>query len=429
MGFVCWRLILVWLLVVLSINFVKAEGGDNSRYGTQNILPIHMKAANSFTQGISDFRNKLLKNGIELFLVYTSDYVANVRGGLKHRSGYLYNMDIAAFIDANELLGLRNTNMFFYVIGNGGADPTDFIGDFQGTSNIEAPDSWKLYELWMDIFLNQQRTNLKFGIMDLNAEFYVTENATSFVNSSFGIGAEIAQTGINGPSIFPVTALALRLKHQFNEEKYLQLAVFDAVAGNPRDLTGTHIHWIDPDEGFLMIGEMGSVRPASNDNLFQKLAVGAWHYTAKFDVIGKPGIKKRGNQGIYLIAEQQIRQNPIYPEKGITLFANFGLTKSEFNPIQIFYNGGLVCQGLNLVKGDQAGLAFTTVIAGNAYMKMLESTQVSASRHETVVEWFYRFTPASWLLLQPDVQWVINPGLVKDIPNALIFTLRLGVVL
>jgi porin len=423
------RQLAIWLVLILCIGHLAAQDSNNRQPGHPKFMPLKMNLANNFTQEISAFRNNLLKNGVELFAVYTSDYVANLRGGLSRRGGYLYNMDVAALIDANVLLGLKNTSMFIYAVGNGGDDPTAYVGDFQGTSNIEAPDSWKLYEMWFEYLLNRQRTSLKLGIMDLNADFYVTENATSFINSSFGIGAEIAQTGVNGPSIFPVTALALRMRHQFDEQKYLQMAVFDAVAGNPNDLTGTHIHWIDPDEGFLLIGETGRLRPADGDNLFQKLALGAWHYTSKFEVIGKNGLRERGNQGIYLIAEQQIRQNPLHPEKGITLFANFGLTKSKFNPIHIFYNGGLVWRGLDLVNGDETGLAFTTVIAGNDFMRVMESEQVSASRHETIVEWFYRFTPATWLLVQPDIQWVINPGLADHIPNALVFTVRMGIEL
>ena len=429
MNFASGRLMAMWLMLVLWFGHLAAQNSDNQQAGQKPFWPVKMKVSNQFVQGISDFRSNLQKNGVELFAVYTSDYVANLRGGLSRRSGYLYNMDLAALIDANELLGINNTSLFFYAIGNGGDDPTSYVGDFQGTSNIEAPDSWKLYEMWIEYFLNQQRTSLKLGIMDLNADFYVTENATSFINSSFGIGAEIAQTGVNGPSIFPVTALALRMRHQFDAEKYVQMAVFDAVAGNPNDLTGTHIHWIDPEEGFLLIGETGRIRPADNDNLFQKLAVGAWHYTSKFDVIGKSGLQERGNQGVYIIAEQQIRRHPLHPEKGITLFANFGLTKSKFNPIQIFYNGGVVWRGFDLVDGDETGLAFTTVVAGDDFMRAMEAEQITVSRYETAVEWFYRSTPTTWLLIQPDIQWVVNPGLTGNIPNALVFTLRLGIEL
>ena len=45
-----------------------------------------------------------------------------------------------------------------------------------------------------------------------NAEFYVLDTTRRyFLNSSFGIGPEVAQTG---PSIFPITALAGRVKYQ-----------------------------------------------------------------------------------------------------------------------------------------------------------------------------------------------------------------------
>lgn len=86
-------------------------------------------------------------------------------------------------------------------------------------------------------------------------------------------------------------------------------------------------------------------------------------------------------------------------------------------------------RGFDLVDGDETGLAFTTVVAGDDFMRAMEAEQITVSRYETAVEWFYRSTPTTWLLIQPDIQWVVNPGLTGNIPNALVFTLRLGIEL
>ena len=49
------------------------------------------------------------------------------------------------------------------------------------------------------------------GIYDLNSEFDRLQAAGLFLNSSFGVTPEIAQSGETGPSIFPRTAAGLRL--------------------------------------------------------------------------------------------------------------------------------------------------------------------------------------------------------------------------
>ena len=49
--------------------------------------------------------------------------------------------------------------------------------------------------------------------MNLNAEFYVNDSSAMFINSSFGMGQDFAQSGKNGPSIFPVTSTDVELRN------------------------------------------------------------------------------------------------------------------------------------------------------------------------------------------------------------------------
>jgi porin len=66
----------------------------------------------------------------------------------------------------------------------------------------------------------------------LNSEFDAIESAKLFVNPSHGIGADFAQTGLNGPSIFPFAGLAVRLRAERGPFS-VQVAALDAVPGDP----------------------------------------------------------------------------------------------------------------------------------------------------------------------------------------------------
>ena len=57
--------------------------------------------------------------------------------------------------------------------------------------------------------------------------------ANLFVNPAHGIGTDFSQSGSNGPSIFPVTSLALRLQYRASASTSLRLAVLDGVPGDP----------------------------------------------------------------------------------------------------------------------------------------------------------------------------------------------------
>lgn len=53
---------------------------------------------------------------------------------------------------------------------------------------------------------------MRIGLYDLNSEFDALDDAGLFINSAFGVGTDIGLTGVNGPSIFPVTSLAVRAR-------------------------------------------------------------------------------------------------------------------------------------------------------------------------------------------------------------------------
>jgi porin len=50
-------------------------------------------------------------------------------------------------------------------------------------------------------------------------------------------------------------------------------------------------------------------------------------------------------------------------------------------------------------------------------------------RAETVVELTYRLQVLPWLHLQPNLQYVINPGTSPTLDNALVFALRVEITL
>ena len=48
--------------------------------------------------------------------------------------------------------------------------------------------------------------------------------------------------------------------------------------------------------------------------------------------------------------------------------------------------------------------------------------------YELVFEWNYKIQLTKFAFVQPDIQWVINPGGTNRIPNALVLGAQMGVV-
>jgi porin len=180
--------------------------------------------------------------GIFLEAVYTGEVAFNVSGGIKKETEYLDNIDILFTADLEKLIKWNRATLFIYGLGNQGGSPSRNAGDAQTVSNIDAPDAWKIYEAWLKQGLFQDRLSVLIGLYDLNSEFDVIESAGLFLNSSHGIGADYAQSGDNGPSIFPATSLAARVKIQPFKLFYIQVAALDGIHGYPDVAHGTHVH-------------------------------------------------------------------------------------------------------------------------------------------------------------------------------------------
>ena len=65
-----------------------------------------------------------------------------------------------------------------------------------------------------------------------------------------------------------------------------------------------------------------------------------------------------------------------------------------------------------------------TAFTGDNYEDAQELAGSSADSRETNLELTYRAPVTDWLTLQPDIQYVINPGVDPELDNALVFLLR-----
>ncbi len=185
--------------------------------------------------------------------VYTGEVMSSVDGGLREGTRYLDNVDLMLSLDGAVAFGIEGLSFFAYgLYDNGGAISGDLVGDAQGVSNIEADAAVRLYELWVNQDLGF--ASVRVGLYDLNTEFDAIDTAGLFVNPSHGIGPDYAQSGLNGPSIFPVTSLGVRLAAPIGGS-LLKFAALDGVPGDPAHPKRTSIRF-DEGDGALLAWEM-----------------------------------------------------------------------------------------------------------------------------------------------------------------------------
>lgn len=194
-------------------------------------------------------------------------------------------------------MGWQGASVYLHALQTHGGNPSSLAGDAQGVSNLVAPSGLRLEEAWIQQNLFRNRLSILVGRYDLNTEFYTLQSAALLVNSSSGIGPEFSQSGKEGPSIFPFTAVGTRVVFKPSRNVILRTAVLDGV---PVDRPNGGVRIFAPGDGLLLVGEAALLsRPTGqaspHNHRFRigrgrqhlpydgKVAVGAWYYTASFD--------------------------------------------------------------------------------------------------------------------------------------------------
>lgn len=346
---------------------------------------------------------------ILLQLSYTGDLIGNASGGRRRATRYLDNLDIVFEADMERLVGWSGAQVHVYGLYNNGRSISDFAGDTQAVSNIETGvEAFRLYEAWIDQRLGD-RVSLKAGLYDLNSEFDALDAAGLFTSSPNGIGTDFAQSGQNGPSIFPFTSLAARLQIEPAKGWAIRAAVLDGVPGDPDRPRRTAIN-LGHGDGALLVGEVQA--PLGGG----KLLLGRWRYTADFERNDGNDVAK-GNAGTYVRAEM-----PLAVRNGKTIdgFARFGTASSRFNMFDAFAGGGLKFSGwIAGREADEFGLAVAAAFTSDSYR-----AATGASSAEVAVEATYRAPVTGWLSLQPNIHYVRRPSANPGIKDALLLGLR-----
>ena len=364
--------------------------------------------------------------GVDIGVLHKSDVLSNVSGGLKRGTAWLGHTEIRATFDLDKLLGFSEaTANFVYQSDLGSKFNTHYVGAFMGVDNIEVgTNTAQFYEAWLQKNFLDGHVSVLAGLYPVDTEFYVHETSGIFIQPPYGMANEIAQTGVNGPPVFPLGALAVRLKLTSpNEHFYMQAAITDGVPGDPDDPRGTHIKLGNGDGTFSIveIGYTPRAEAISTEQVgsFNKTAIGFWGYSNQFDAIDGSDSRHRSH-GVYVIAERSLFAGSAQPSQGLAGFVRFGRSTEKVN--QIDWSGSLGLRYHGLISGrddDVAGVAVTVNHNGKNYR------QANNAEHQEVnYEATYRVQLKPYFAIQPSLQYITNPSMDKGIKNVTVLGLR-----
>lgn len=317
----------------------------------------------------------------------TAETVSNLSGGLD--TGTDFNgLAYAEFSVNGPVIGLPEGGRFHVsaVAIAGGAASPDLIGDFQVASNIEAPSSQRLYDLWFRQDFDALPLQLRLGIIDLNSYFNVTESALALINSSFAIGAALSA---NAPfSIYPEPGFGVMARYGMDNARLLT-GVF---SGDPQALNAAF------DSGLLVIAEW-------QQSLWQatRFHMGAW----KCDCTTHSGSPAAFNTyGVYGSLEHRVIDVAVKP---FTLFLRAASGHGAGRIVKRSFGLGINFQGIFSSRPEDIFSAGIT------------QARFNSGPPETSHELTYLLQFNKRIAIQADYQYIRNPSGRLAAAHAFIF--------
>jgi porin len=362
---------------------------------------------------------------------YTGEAWGNISGGLKPGATYDGLLRLTQQLDLQKFVCWNGASIFASWLYPHGEDLSrEYTGQLNLLSSIAAYNSFRLSELWFQQKFFGDKASIRIGQLAADLEFYQSKDANLFINSCFGTFPTIS-FGTDLP-IYPVGGLGARVDFHPSPSISTRAAIFDSNPGeqNTNDKHGTLFH-LDPSAGILVIAEaVYQINPTvQNKGHDQTYTIGGYYDSRKFtgDFIQQT---HWNNCGFYAIADCQLyRKTPYVNEQssnaGLSGFASSSWALADRNEVSFYVDTGINYSGLFPGRDkDLLGLAFSYTKISSQFL--VDDIPVR-SGHETILEGTYRYQVNDQIYLQPDLQYIFNPGAFRHLPNAFVIGLRFDV--
>jgi len=385
---------------------------------------------------IGPIRPFLAKYGMTLGIIDTNEVLGNPTGGKQQGAIYEGLTDLSFGIDLRPTLDIRgNVYARAYQIRGRGLTPA--IGNVNEISGIEAQATARLAEFWYEQHFDKWR--IRIGEQTVTTDFLNPATTRLFVSGALGWPTLPAIDLPSGGPGYPLGTPAVRVRVDPVEGLTLFTALFNGdptgagVGGSQlADASGTAFRVGD---GVFAISELRYNPDSSDDNGTYR--VGGWYNSERFrdlhfDAGGLSlasalsdgrGRLHDGNYSVYAVIDQPFLVNKD-EHTGFAAFARAMGAPGDRNLVDFYADAGLVYKGPFGRADDQVGLAIAYArIGGAARAFDADVARFADPAHpirsgETVIELTYRFQLAGWWQLQPDFQYVFNPGGGIPNPNA-----------
>ena len=375
-------------------------------------------------------RRGLARNGIEVGGYYYGETFYNW-GGFDQGGEYDGVLELYVKADMHKLGFWKG--LCFHADGyqiHGNSITAANIGSLMPVSNLEATDATRLFELWFEQHLFDDKLAVKVGQLAADAEFIISEGGGYFLNGTWGWPSITAADLPSGGPAYPLATPGVRVAVTPNDRTALLVGVYNGDpapacnkgGGDPQRCNPHGLDFELDDPPLLMVEGAYTYNP---NGLRGIVKIGGWNHFGEFEhqrfdsggaliaVTGNAGRPLDHNWGLYGIIDQLVWRVPGSEDpKGVGIFARVIGAPEDRNLIDWYFDGGVTFTGMFRNRPNDAlaiGFAYTN-ISDTVSAFDVDFGEPVARNYEALIEICYTFEVRQGLLLQPDFQYIFQPG-------------------
>lgn len=405
--------------------------GTNTTCFAENLFDVNRTNLTGDWEGE---RKQLVDKGIKFDASSNLDIAYLADGGYAPRQDptYVSQFSLGSTLDLEKLINMEGVTVRALIMARQGQSVSvEQISDPQAPqlANVQANygrgnSGTRLAELSIEKNFSNAATSIRVGRFAMGTYFNVM--SCDFQNNSF-CGAQMGKWQGSKWINAPVSQWAVMSKYSFNPETFIQFGVFEYNPKNLEESEGWNLDTKDADGVNVPVELVWQPKQAIN-NLAGTYRLGLFYNTAddlknQKDIV--TGESEDRSYGFWGVVEQQLTQKDS-THQGLYAFMNFSFHDQTTNKVENMQQMGLKYVGfLNHHPNDIVGFAVNRVDVSDRYSQTRQAINKDA---EYNIELNYSYFPMKWLMLRPNIQYVINPGATSYVDNALVLGLSSKIV-
>lgn len=373
-------------------------------------------------------RTRLRDAGADVTIGYTSELATNASGGTSKDTTETGQLTLGVKGDAEKLLGIRGGSFQASITYRRGHNLSQTAGLdtlLQVQEVYGRGQTFRVTEFSYTQDLGGG-VDVKLGRLPVGGDF--SSFACNHMNGAF-CGAPIGNIGGDFWYNWPVSQWAARARVQHGN----WYAMVGAYEVNPRNLQNDFtIGYFHGATGVLAPFETGVHVRLGDAGLPGHYRVGGWYSSDNADDVlldrarrpatlaGTPMLQRTGRYGGFVMLEQQLtghvkedESNGPQTAQGLTGFVTMTQTDRYSARIDNQITGGLRYLGLMSARPDdmvQIAFARTHINQRAARQEQLETPGSAMLGSEYEIEFDYGAQLTPWLNIQPNIEYIVNPG-------------------